>query len=244
MLLKQDNYHLVVSLVRIAVVLLLMEANVGLTSCQQIKRESKRLVGSALSVLPNAPYQTELDYPSDLGFGEIQFYPNPDISSLTAQERGMVASYDNVYSAPKIIWANEVADLIIACDINDSEIPDVLTKEFLMKRHPLKNNVMEYVPANNLINPLTGKSLRIRERDFSAGNMYIKVLDSSEMAKLEANSSFLEKEWDVGTHEKLSLSGKKGSARLSRVAYVRVYGKSSIIMSTLIWWWWYDEKKQ
>lgn len=168
----------------------------------------------------------------DESFDDIQFTrPLPDPASLDHAERYMLAGlnrYQGDYG--RASWFDDIMRYVTAYYDQHQSVPPVLTEEVLRS---VCANADECTSADFdwYRSPIHGDWPRLDAREFSPGDLYVKVLSDSEIDRRCVNDKNLEALVKRGEATN-PVTGESYSVHLwSPVMYVRMYGRNGVILS-------------
>lgn len=198
--------------------------------------------GAALAGHPSDPYETK-PLPESYGtvyygtspdesFDDIQFTrPFPDPATLDHAERYMLAGLNNFQGEiGRASWYDDIMRYVTAYYDHHQSVPPVLTEEVIRS---VCANAEECTSADFdwYRSPIHGGWPRLDAREFSPGDLYVKVLSESEIDRLCVNDKILEALVKRGEATNPG-TGVTSSVHLwSPVIYVRMYGRNGVILS-------------
>lgn len=193
--------------------------------------------GRLVSDLP-ADYGTAAyGLPASWSRGDLTFGgPYPAAAELLPPERYMLAGTQPTAEGRTDdlpAWIESVADFCLDYYAQFSSIPDQLTAEEVQALLSLQNAKPSVVENALSINPITGTAPRVKAREFSAGDLYVRALDMDEMKYFAQRQPDLDDAWFKGRSTD-PVSGRVASVELlSGVLYVRAYGSHGVIYENL-----------
>ena len=183
------------------------------------------------------PYgQTGDSILANYNFGDITFVDQyPDPATLTDIEAYMVngCMQDETHGALESWWRIVMRYVrpyynqygVIPAQLTPDEIGDAYYGFGLAEVPPSH--------LEQIVSPITGDYPRLDCATFSPGNMYIKVLNESEMQQVAAVSEFYQSFWYDGL-AKLPPDHEMHNVKLtSPVFYIRIYGYNDVIWNWL-----------
>ncbi len=186
---------------------------------------------------PEEGYGTELyGTHADQSIGDVIFY-TPYPSELSDAEKYIVAGTVDSPQGDGGMgpWWFNVVSIAIAYYNKNGELPQEINEDVL-KSVAWQPAAMNMGAMQWYKSPVSEQFPKLDATEFSAGDMYIKVLSEAELDTLSQTDLYLDAIHNRGkSYGSVDSSDEEVALLTSPILYVRVYGEQEVIMSRLFW---------
>lgn len=163
-------------------------------------------------------------FPTEWSTGDLVFAGEfPAFESLTPTEQKLLYGAVDAQGRMKVFWRNDVLLFAIRYCAMFGRLPDQITPEVYWETLPPEDYGKFDRALEVLASPITGRYPRLDARDFSPGDLYMKMLDENEMRYIADREPGSRQAWI----EK-RIHGRPVEL-LSPPIYYRIYGEHGVI---------------
>jgi hypothetical protein len=172
---------------------------------------------------------------ADWSVDDIVFtQPYPDPATLSDIERYMLEGTRDswVPGAGLDAWWHQVMNVVVSYDRNTGQLPAILTEDVL-RAVTWNETTLEARDIEVYSNPITSTPARLQEPAHSPGDLFIKRLSGSEIARLSEKNPALRNDLAGIVLDPTNGSVAQRIRLTSPVYYIRMYGRNGVILSRL-----------
>lgn len=168
-------------------------------------------------------------------FDDIVFtQPYPDPQTLTDIEKYMIEGTKDSWTPGAGLgpWWQNVMNVVVSYDKKHNAIPDALTEEVARDVSWQPSTVDDSAMAM-YANPITDQVARLKSKEFSPGDMYIRRLTDGDLARLAEKDSLMEDALAGVVRHPVTKDVTQRIRLTSPVYYFRLYGRQGVILSRI-----------
>jgi hypothetical protein len=173
---------------------------------------------------------------SDYNSGDLVFIqPYPDPSTLTAEEKYMIAGAHNAERRVMRPWYQEICQMASAYYQNTGVFPSVIDAEVIREVAGDPGSITEE-SLDLFRSPITGEFSRLDSKQFSPGDLYLHPLSESEKLYIASRDESYRLKWYENQY--FDTCGNLVPIKmLDQPIYYRVYGHNGIVLTGIFQTW-------